>query len=62
MCGWWNSHAEQVKRKALYPFKCAACGKEFTAYGNTHRRYCSHGCYCKDRFGSRPDAGKGATV
>jgi DNA-directed RNA polymerase subunit RPC12/RpoP len=52
---WWNSHAEQVKRKAVYQFKCAACGREFTAYGNANRRYCSHACYCADRFGVRQD-------
>ena len=47
---WWNSHSEEVNRKAVYSFKCACCGKDFTAYGNAKRRYCSHSCYCKDRF------------
>ena len=51
---WWNSHSENVRRKALYSFTCAACGQEFTAYGNANRRYCSHSCYCKDRFGRSP--------
>jgi endogenous inhibitor of DNA gyrase (YacG/DUF329 family) len=50
---WWNSHSDQVSRKALYSFKCASCGRDFTAYGNAKRRYCSHACYCADRFGSR---------
>ena len=48
---WWNSHSDNVKQKALYEFKCACCGQGFTAYGNANRRYCSHSCYCKDRFG-----------
>lgn len=55
---WWNSHSGEVKRKALYTFKCASCGQDFTAYGNAKRRYCSHSCYCKDRFGSRPGGRK----
>jgi endogenous inhibitor of DNA gyrase (YacG/DUF329 family) len=50
---WWNSHSGEVKRKALYMFKCASCGKDFTAYGNAKRRYCSHSCYCTDRFGRK---------
>jgi len=49
---WWNSHREDIRQKALYSFKCACCGNDFTAYGNSKRRYCSHTCYCKSRFGS----------
>lgn len=48
---WWNSHREQVTQKAFYHFTCSACGREFTAYGNAHRKYCSHKCYIADRFG-----------
>lgn len=48
---WWNTHMDQVKRKANYEFTCACCGKTFTAYGNAGRKYCSHGCYIEDRFG-----------
>ena len=48
---WWNSHLELVKRKAIYHFTCPACGRDFTAYGNAHRKYCSHSCYIEDRFG-----------
>lgn len=48
---WWNSHLDQVNRKAVYHFTCTFCGKEFTAYGNAHRKYCSHTCYVADRFG-----------
>lgn len=47
---WWNTHPEEVRRKAIYTFVCAACGKPFTAYGNNHRKYCSHQCYIVDRF------------
>ncbi|MEE5994149.1 MAG: hypothetical protein V3G42_13090 [Oscillospiraceae bacterium] len=47
---WWNAHPEAVNRKAIYTFICIYCGKEFEAYGNNHRKYCSHECYIKDRF------------
>lgn len=48
---WWNSHLDQVNRKANYEFICAYCKKPFKAYGNKNRKYCSHRCYTKDRFG-----------
>ena len=50
---WWNHHPEAVHRRpaAIYSYTCACCGKPFTAYGNNHRKYCSHECYIKDRFG-----------
>ncbi len=41
---WWNSHPKAVNRKAVYSFVCARCRKEFTAYGNSRRKYCSHAC------------------
>lgn len=50
---WWNSHQEKIKRKAVYEFDCPCCGKHFIAYGNAHRKYCSHSCYVTDRFGRR---------
>lgn len=48
---WWNSHLEQVQRKAIYEFTCPCCGKQFTVYGNKNRKYCSHECYIEHRFG-----------
>ena len=47
---WWNAHPEAVKQKAVYTFTCPECGKEFTAYGNAKRKYCSHDCYITARF------------
>ena len=52
---WWNSHPEAVGRKAVYSFTCARCHREFTAYGNAKRKYCSHECYIADRFGDGTD-------
>ena len=48
---WWNAHMEQVERKAVYTFTCACCGRAFAAYGNQHRKYCSHTCYIAGRYG-----------
>lgn len=49
---WWNKHPEAVNRRptSIYHFTCSCCGKAFTAYGNSHRKYCSHACYIKARF------------
>lgn len=41
---WWNSHLDQVQRKANYDFVCPVCKKPFTVYGNANRKYCSHEC------------------
>lgn len=48
---WWKTHPEEGNPKAVYTQACAWCGKEFTAYGNSHRKYCSHDCYIRARFG-----------
>lgn len=50
---WWNDHLDQVNRKAVYEYTCACCGKLFSAYGNSHRKYCSHSCYISGRYGRR---------
>lgn len=52
---WWNSHLNLVNRKAVYEYECPHCKKIFTAYGNAHRKYCSHECYIADRFGGGID-------
>lgn len=52
---WWNNHRRQINKKAIYEFTCTRCGKVFTAYGNNHRKYCSHDCYIADRFGGGQD-------
>lgn len=48
---WWNAHLDTVKRKANYEYICPCCKKKFTAYGNSDRKYCSHECYIRARFG-----------
>ena len=48
---WWRAHPEMGLKKAVYKFTCAHCGKPFSAYGNSKRKYCSHACYIAARFG-----------
>ncbi|MGJ9482084.1 helix-turn-helix domain-containing protein [Actinotignum sp. GS-2025e] len=50
---WWHAHPERLDRRAIYTFICRACGQTFTAYGNKHRKYCSHPCYIRHRFKTR---------
>ena len=48
---WWHDHPELMKRATFYDFRCANCGKVFSAYGNKNRKYCSRDCYFAARFG-----------
>lgn len=50
---WWHAHPERLNRKAIYTFTCISCANAFEAYGNKGRKYCSHACYIRDRFGTR---------
>ena len=52
---WWNTHQNEVNKKAIYSFICNSCGAEFTAYGNSTRKYCSHTCYIKSRYNKGGD-------
>ncbi len=56
---WWNSHLDQVNKKAFYHFSCQCCGKQFSAYGNSKRKYCSHSCYINHRFKGGDSCDKG---
>ena len=47
---WWNSHLDQVKRKAYYTFTCWHCGKAFQVYGDRNRKYCSQECCHAERL------------
>ena len=47
---WWNRHKYTVPRKSNRIFICQSCGSEFSAYGATDRKYCSHACYINGRF------------
>ena len=42
---YWNSHQDQVLRKAYYTLVCKNCGRTFRCYGNAHRKFCCRSCY-----------------
>lgn len=42
---WWNSHLDQVNRKAWREVTCQHCGKTFLVYGKQERKYCGTDCY-----------------
>ena len=46
---WWKEHRVEINKKAFYKFTCKQCGKEFEAYGNSHRLYCSRECFAEAR-------------
>lgn len=50
---WWNTHLDQVNRKAYYDITCQHCGKVTMVYGDKRRKYCSHECYIATRFGNK---------
>lgn len=54
---WWNKNKYRVPRKTLHTFLCPTCGEEFSAYGTSSRKYCSHACYINGRFHSGENGG-----
>ena len=48
---WWNSHKDNVNKKAVYSLVCKYCGAAFEAYGAKNRKYCSRRCYYMGRYG-----------
>jgi endogenous inhibitor of DNA gyrase (YacG/DUF329 family) len=49
---WWKENSHKKNKKAWYTFTCKNCGKEFKAYGNKNRKFCSVRCSTDYRFGS----------
>ncbi len=52
---WWKEHRHLISRKSVVTFRCAYCGKEFTDYSSTGRKFCCHECYIAYRFGGVGD-------
>lgn len=50
---WWATHPDKIQRKSMYMRICVHCKKEFEAYRNAKRKYCSRECYMAERFGSK---------
>jgi hypothetical protein len=51
VCMQWNRHRGQMNRKLCVEKTCAHCGSPFISYPQENRKYCSHDCYIKARFG-----------
>ena len=55
---WWSGNRDKINKgsKAQYEKTCEGCGKQFIAYGNAKRKYCSHECYVNFRYwdGAKP--------
>ncbi len=47
---YWNTHLNQVKRKAYYNITCQHCGRSFLSYGKQNRKYCSRYCFADARM------------
>lgn len=52
---WWNSHKFLINPRTAKEYACPTCHKVFRAYEHAHRKYCSHSCYIKGRFGGEAD-------
>jgi len=50
---WWYENQDKKDRResAWYSFVCLYCGKDFKAYGNRTRKYCSRKCSVEHRYG-----------
>ena len=48
---WWKNNQDKMNRKVFSIHLCKCCEREFTSYANDKRKYCSHECYIKHRFG-----------
>lgn len=61
---YWAKNPDGLNHKAVYEYVCPECGKPFTAYGNSHRKYCCRRCYMIARHGYREywDKKKGEKV
>lgn len=47
---WGKEHPNLSSETAVYSFVCEECGTNFTAYGNSKRKFCCHDCYVRHRI------------
>lgn len=52
---WWSAHRHLLNSTSKVLLHCLHCGREFTDYASTGRKYCCHECYIKARFGGAGD-------
>ncbi len=46
-----QEHNELIQHYAVITITCPVCGKAFSDYRSHNRKYCSHSCYIKHRYG-----------
>lgn len=42
---WWNDHRKERKNDNIVEYSCIVCGKRFSDYANSNRKYCSLSCF-----------------
>lgn len=42
---WWKKHKTEQHSSYIAELTCPTCGKKFTAYKSSKRKYCSERCY-----------------
>ena len=52
---WWSKNQELLNKRAVYIFTCVNCKKEFAAYGNANRKYCSNNCFVEHKYGRKSE-------
>ena len=57
-CGlkWWHEHPEMCASGNMINISCPECGLPFRSYKSRGRKYCSHACYIRARFGKGESA------
>ncbi len=48
---YWREHRNITLCASLVSCTCLGCGKEILDYKGHHRKYCSHQCYIRVRYG-----------
>jgi len=50
-----NAWGNEQKRRVPYGRVCEQCGREFTAFGNPHKRFCSRKCFADSQKAVQAD-------
>ena len=47
---WWKEHKTEHSSSYIVEHSCPTCGKKFTAYKSSKRKYCSELCYQRRNY------------
>ena len=59
---WWKENTALSEAASKHQVTCATCGKSFGSFKSRNRKYCSHECFIKNRFGKEEGNDKGSDV